>query len=217
MTSGSNDLHMPAGYHLRVNWISRGAIVIGGALYLAGCAPHPCSALQGSGRYRVTLHEPYTEQGPFTYMSTLSKHVGETRCSGPFGAGTGAQLEFRTTGTFAKHDNGTCTLVTAELTATSAGAVVLGPSSNAFALLQVHALNAYFFGAHLVEVDGCRGTLAFEVLPGLAPDGLFSAPVPGQYPPAVLYRLFVPESGDAGPTCAICDDAFVAELERVVE
>src|SRR4051812_24964197 len=38
----------------------------------------------------------------------------------------------------------------------------LGPSSNSFALLQVQSLNAYFFAAHLVEVDGCRGTLAFE-------------------------------------------------------
>jgi len=197
-----------------VNWISRSAIVIGGALYLAGCSTDPCSALQGSGRYRVTLHEPYTEQGPFTYSSTLSRQAVDSRCGGPFGAGTGAELEFRTTGTFVKHDNGSCTLVAAELTATSAGAVVLGPSSNAFARLQVESLNSYFFGADNVEVDGCQGTFAFEVIPGIAPDGLFSTPVPGQYPPAVFYRLFVPDD-TADPACTMCDDAFVAQLETL--
>ena len=198
-----------------MNWISRSAIAIGGVLYLAGCSTDPCSALQGSGRYRVTLHELYTEQGPFTWDSLLSEQSTPDRCGGPFGAGTGAELEFRTTGTFVKHDNGSCTLVAAELTANSAGAVVLGPSSNTFARLQVESLNAYFFAADEVDVDGCRGTLAFKVIPGRAPDGLFSAPLPGQYPPAVLYRLFVPESGDAAPTCALCDDAFVAQLEKL--
>ena len=201
-----------------MSWISRGAIVLGGALYIAGCTTQPCrSGPQASGRYRVTVHDPYTEQGQFTWDSVLSRRVATNRCGGPFGAGTGAELEFRTTGTFVKNDNGSCTLVTAEMTATSAGATVLGPSEDIFALLQVQGINAYFYAAQEVEVDGCRGTLAFEVIRGRAPDGLFSAPVPGQYPPAVLYRLFVPENADAGPTCSLCDDAFVAELERLVE
>jgi hypothetical protein len=198
-----------------VNWISRGAIVFGGALYLGGCSTPPCkSGPQASGRYRVTVNEPYTEQSQFTYNPSLTRHTVPDRCGGPFGAGAGAQLEFRTTGTFVKRDDD-CTLVAADLTATSADAVLLGPSSDSSALLQVQQTNAYFFGAEEVETGGCRGTLAFEVIAGRAPDGLFSAPVPGQYPPAVLYRLFEPELNDAAPTCLFCDDAFVAQLEEL--
>jgi len=208
---------LPAGYHRRVSRSWQGAIVFGGVLSFAGCSTPPCkSGPQASGRYRVTVNEPYTEQGPFTFNPSLTRQTVPDRCGGPFGAGTGAQLEFRTTGTFVKRDDD-CTLVAADLTATSAGAVVLGPSSNSSALLQVQQTNAYFFGADEVETDGCRGTLAFEVIAGRAPDGLFSAPVPGQYPPAVLYRLFEPEQNDAAPACLFCDDAFVAELERLVE
>ena len=195
--------------------ISRGAIVIGGALCLAGCSTPPCkSGPQASGRYRVTVNEPYTEQSQFTFDINLTRQTVPNRCGGSFGTGAGAQLEFRTIGTLVKRDND-CTLVAADLTATSGDAMVLGPSSDSSALLAVQQTNAYFFAANEVETAGCRGTLAFEVIAGRAPDGLFSAPVPGQYPPAVLYRLFQPEQNDAAPTCLFCDDAFVAQLEEL--
>jgi hypothetical protein len=198
-----------------VNSISTGAIVIGGALYLAGCSTPPCkSGPQASGRYRVTVNEPYTEQSQFTFDSNLTRQTVPNRCAGPFGAGAGAQLEFRTIGTIVKRDD-ECTLVAADLTATSGDAVVLGRSSDSSGLLEVQQTNAYFFAADKVETGGCRGIVAFEVIAGRAPDGLFSAPVPGQYPPAVLYRLFAPEQNDAAPTCLFCDDAFVAQLEEL--
>jgi len=187
-----------------------------GALLLNGCTLSPCSSgPQPSGRYRVTAHEPYDDGGPFTFTSTLSRHSATTRCGGPFGAGVGAQLEFRTTGTA---ENGNyCTIASAELTATSSpDAALLGPSNDFFTLRQVQSDNAFFHAAEDVQIGGCRGALAFEVIRGRAPDGLFSTPVPGQYPPVVLDRLFFPDDW-MDTNCPMCADNFAAEIHQLVE
>jgi hypothetical protein len=39
---------------------------------------------------------------------------------------------------------------------------------------------------------------------------MFSVPVDGDYPPAVIYRLFVPSTG----SCQACDDNFAASVAK---
>jgi hypothetical protein len=195
-------------------WLS--AVAVGGAVLLPGCTLSPCSSgPQPSGRYRVTVYEPYNEQSQFTFRSTSSRQSGASRCGGPFGAGVGSQVDFRTTGTV--DDGNYCTIAFAELTATSSTDTVLfGPSHNHFVYLQLRSDNAFLFALEDVQIGTCRGALGFEVIRGYAPDDLFSTPVPGQYPPVVLYRLFFPDDG-MDTNCPMCDDAFVAEIEPLVE
>ena len=84
-------------------------------------------------------------------------------------------------------------MAVAELTAASSGVDLLGRSSDMVASLRARLNNAFFHGAEAVQADGCEGVLAFAV----APAGPFSVPVPGQVPPAVLYRLFLPNDTSA--------------------
>ena len=195
---------------MKGTWL--GVVAVGGAVLLTGCTTSPCSSgPQPSGRYRVTAHEPYDEQSQFTFDSLRTRRLGDaSRCDGPFGAGVGSQLEFRATGTVVNGNY--CTVASAELTTTSStDAALLGPSDNAFARRALEGDNAFFYAVEGVEIGACRGALGFEVIRGRAPDGLFSTPVPGQYPPVVLYRLFVPDPW-TDMNCPMCDDAFVAEI-----
>jgi hypothetical protein len=191
-------------------------VAVGGAVLLTGCTMSPCSSgPQPSGRYRVTAHEPYDEQSQFRFSTALTRSFASARCGGPFGAGVGSQIEFRTTG--AVDDGNYCTVATAELTATSStDTVLLGLPDNDVVYLQTRSDDAFFFAVEEVQIGTCRGSLGFEVLRGNAPDGLFSTPVPGQYPPAVLYRLFFPDPA-MDTNCVMCDDAFVAEIEPLVK
>jgi hypothetical protein len=194
-------------------WLS--AVAVSGAVLLTGCTMSPCSSgPQPSGGYRVTAHEPYDEQSQFTFSPTWSRDIDTVSpCGGPFGAGVGSQVEFSTMG--AVDAGNYCTVGYAELTATSStDAALFGPSDNHLAYTQVRSDNAFFFAVEDVQIGTCRGTLAFEVIRGRTPDGLFSTPVPGQYPPVVLYRLFFPDDG-MDTNCPMCDDAFVAEIEPV--
>ena len=70
------------------------------------------------------------------------------------------------------------------------------------------ALGGGVFATADVSFDACRG-LTLEIF-GASANGAFSTPVPGDYPPVGVYRLFVPSEG----TCSICDDNFACQLTR---
>jgi hypothetical protein len=58
-----------------------------------------------------------------------------------------------------------------------------------------------------VTIQGCAGQVFLEIF-GASEKGPYSAPVLGEAPPAVLYRLFVPSAA----CLHICDDNFAAQL-----
>lgn len=69
-----------------------------------------------------------------------------------------------------------------------------------------------------VTVAGCHGGYGLAIYDGkvstagVATSEIFSPPVPGEFPPAILYRVFVPA---AGSSCTACQDNFVVHLSGI--
>jgi hypothetical protein len=202
---------MHAGNHRAPNRLWVGGIVATSVL-LSACRMGPCDErYHPSGRYRANVRSLYDKQSPYlidpAYRPT--PEADTPSCTSAFGTEIDAVVEFKTVGT--DDFRGMCTMVVADLTAAD-GVEVLGRSRDKTATLSVQ--DGFFHGAEDVAANGCRGVLAFTVFATYFPDGPFSEPVPGKIPPAVLYRLFLPDEASSA-TCPRCADSFVIKLDRV--
>jgi hypothetical protein len=185
------------------------------AAALTGGCDHPlCSdvGIDSHGRYRATVVALYEEQGAFTYQQSLVQSSGFSKgsCGALDGIGPGATLEFKATGTV-DNKNALCKLITAEVVSRPPEIVPGDSSSQAdeeFARRQVSESSSMFAG-EAVTIGDCEGAFGVSIRPG-APGELFATPTPGQLPPALLYRLFVPTSGG----CTPCDDTFVIQFTK---
>jgi hypothetical protein len=101
-------------------------------------------------------------------------------------------------------------MATADLVSGPAEMTILGPSTNEVAVNQARIGDSLMYAVTDVNVAGCMEAMALAVLPGEAAGGILSTPVPGQPPPAVLFRYFAPTSGG----CSVCNDDFVVQLTK---
>jgi hypothetical protein len=197
---------------LRSSFILANAIVVLSA-GLAGCQSRLCApeGLNTSGEVlSATIVEPYTPNGDFIYDPQVVLGSGPTApCPGNDGLVQGAAVEFRTAGTV---DNGTktCQLITAKTIALPAPITAVSDDTDPLTNAQVSHDQAIIYSAENVSVNGCAGAYAFALISGDATGGIFSTPVAGTRPPAVLYRLFLPSTS----ACQLCFDTFVVQLTQ---
>lgn len=197
---------------LRSSFVLANAIVVLGAAG-AGCTTRLCApeGLSSSGEVlSATIVEPYTATGDFTYDQQIVLGNGPTApCPGNDGLVQGASVEFRTAGMV---DNGTktCQLIRAQTIAVPAPITAVSDDTDPLTNAQVEHDQSIIYSAEQVSVNGCDGAYDFAILSGDSPGGIFSTPVAGMRPPAVLYRLFLPSTS----ACQLCFDTFVIQLAK---
>jgi hypothetical protein len=180
------------------------------AALLAGCGVRPCHPEVDPGAtYRVTIIERYDPASHFTFDSALTRMnpVSSGPCAGD-GIVAGATFELRGAG---RVDNASksCAFVKAEPASLPPEIADLAPSTGTDVPL-AQGSDSLIFTDNQATIGGCTGQLVFNLFAGGGPGGMFGAPMEGQRPPVVLYRLFSPETG----TCQVCDDNFVAQLVK---
>jgi hypothetical protein len=185
---------------------------LGSMWCLAGCGilePRLCDEQFDVGeRYGVNLIELQSATSMFKSnpgITTAAYYESSGSCSGQDGLVAGSRLIVQGNGKFL-HSSRSCNIVRATIEAVPPPSTIerartdtpagLGPGGGIFATADVS------FG-------GCRGEMVLEIF-GASADGAFSMPVPGEYPPVGVYRLFLPSEG----TCSICDDNFAGQLTR---
>ena len=179
----------------------------------AGCVSRLCApeGLSTSGEVlSATIVEPYTPSGDFTYNQQLVLGSGPPApCPGDDGLVQGASVKFRTAGTV---ENGpkTCELISAKTLAVPAPITAVSDNTDPLTNAQVARDQSIIYSAENISVNGCDGAYAFAIIAGGSPGGIFSTPVPGMLPPALLYRLFLPSSS----ACQVCFDSFVVQLAK---
>lgn len=184
--------------------------------FAAGCQTPLCNPSVGSsGRYQADVIERYDEQSQFTYANDIGVKPGGTSgaCTGPDGIGPGTTLVFTATGTFDRPHS--CSGVNADLTPPPAELTLTGPASNGGVQAEMAGFGTLVFTRD-VSFGQCTGTLGLAVLPGRSskPDDIFLAPTPGDYPHAVLFKMFAPlDPSDAA--CPSCYDDFVISFSRL--
>jgi hypothetical protein len=176
-----------------------------------GCSESLCNpALSPSGTYSLQLLAPYSSGGPFTFSAGSGDHDPSSQgsCQGFDGLAAGTTLVLRGSGE-SDAVNDMCNDVTTSLENPPAALTVVGPTSDQQTLYRAKGSDGLYFIAE-VKVGACEGTLLIKLYAGGAPGGLFSAPVNGEAPPAIVYRLFVPTSAQG--SCQVCDDNFAASV-----
>jgi hypothetical protein len=198
-------------------------VAILGWLFLgSGCQDRLCQdvGIANGASYRVDIAERYDEASRFTFDEThVWTGANPVSCAGLDGLVAGTALELRVAGTVG-NGVGTCRIVNANL--------VSGPpeiaSGDGSAMVEeiAAAANATFDAVVVratkeVTVAGCHGGYALAIYDGKVSRGgvatpeIFSPPVPGELPSAILYRLFLPA---AGSSCTSCQDNFVVQFSR---
>jgi hypothetical protein len=85
-----------------------------------------------------------------------------------------------------------------------------GPSTDGNAINQIRGTGAFMYAAESVTAGQCEGALMFGLFDSGGPGGIYTQPLAGNLPPAVLYTLFLPSGG----TCQACDDNFAIQLTK---
>jgi|GEM_PF-2323331 hypothetical protein len=181
-----------------------------GFLISTGCEKRCDEAADPHARYDVTVLDFYNAQGKFKYgVAGGSYPLSSGTCSSWDGLGPGASLQLQAAGQQSNSD-GTCYEVTADLTSAPPGLTLLGPSTDGNALNQIRSTDAAMYALEDVAAGQCAGVLVLGFSDGLNPGGIYAQPVAGDFPPAILYTLFLPSSG----TCPCCLDNFAIQLTK---
>jgi hypothetical protein len=183
-----------------------------------GCDPQRCwEAADPSARYAVDLVDLYNAQSRFKYFPAEgdSYVASGGSCAGIDGVAPGASLQLQATGETDDRSK-SCRVVTANLTAAPAALTLSGSSSNAAAMQDVLGRAGFMYALEDVVVAGCSGTLVLKLFHSLGAGDLYAAPVDGQPPTVILYRLFLPApmSTPASAGCSPCDDNFVVKVSK---
>lgn len=185
------------------------------AVFVLGCHNRLCSdaGIAPNGRYKASVVELYNAQSTFTYDPTIG--TGMPSCAQIDGLGPGIPLEMQGIGTVDDH-SGTCELIAADLVSLPPQ-IMPGDGSavreETYAAAQVSA-DGLIHASQQVTIAGCAGGYAVNVYAGSSTPPLssvFDTPVPGQLPPAILFRIFVPV---ANSTCQLCEDNFVIQFVK---
>jgi hypothetical protein len=188
----------------------------------SACQDRLCQdvGLAAGDRYRAFVVERYDEASRFTFDSShaFSNGANPVSCAGLDGLGAGSSIAVEINGTV-ENDVQNCRIVTADLLAPPEVKAVDGSA----AVLEATAAAAATFeavvvrGSMEVTVGGCHGGYAVAIYDGKASIGgvatreIFAAPVEGEFPPALLYRMF---AAPPGSSCTSCQDTFVVQLAR---
>jgi hypothetical protein len=191
------------------------ACAVGILAPVAGCQESLChdAGIDSSGRYKIGVMDLYNEQSAFTYNGSLVVSAGGASrgtCAQMDGIGPGVSLELQAVGTV-EDSTQTCKLIAANLLSAPSQIVQSDPFAQAdqsYARNQIQQY-ALMYAAIGVTVSGCAGGLGLAILPG-GPSGAFAPAVPGELPPALLYRIFTPSSG----TCLACGDNFAIQIAK---
>jgi hypothetical protein len=182
-----------------------------------GCdGPTPCvPGVDQTGRYKVDVVERYDEQSQFTYSTMIGLHPGWTqgRCMGADGIGAGASIILRGTGLFGRR-SGSCDSVTADLSPPPAELSVVGAATDLAVTETLKGNGSALFFMGDVTFGGCAGTLGLAVLPGYRQADFFTPPVAGDYPPAVLFKVFVP-ADPSNVACPSCYEDLVIGVSKL--
>jgi hypothetical protein len=181
---------------------------------LVGCEPRRClEAADPYGRYDVSVVDLYNSQSRFHYVTGQgwSYYMSQGSCGAFDGVMPGASLQLQGTGEVANTSQ-TCKFVTAKLSSAPAAVTLLGPSSDAGANLVARGSDNFLHAIEDVTVGTCSGVAVVELFAGGAPGGVYSAPIEGAFPPAILYRLFLPST--VSSSCSPCDDNLVIQLSK---
>jgi hypothetical protein len=176
-----------------------------------GCSTRLCdSDMPTSGQLTVSAIDVYGPGGRFASRpgDGASNPKAQMSCAGIDGIAAGTSLGLTIKGQ-ASDRNHTCNLVVADLTAPPTGLSVTGPSTNPTAMAMATGTEGLYVLAE-VKTATCGGTLLLELFEGGGAGGLLSQPKDGDYPPAIIYRLFLPSSG----TCQPCQDNFSASVSK---
>ena len=194
------------------------AVLLGATVLIVGCHDGLCydAGIDPHGRYRATIVETYNAQSSFTYDPKLNMGSGgAVSCAGVDGLAAQATLELQASGTV-EDPTKTCQLITADLT--SAPPEIMpgdGSAQSEVAVAAAQVRGGLIYAAQQATITGCSGGYALDVYyGGNAPplSNVFDTPVPGQLPPALLHRIFVPV---ATSTCATnCEDNFVIQFSK---
>jgi hypothetical protein len=185
-------------------------LVLGGLASTSGCSEPPCdSALSPNATYSVHLIDDYTSASRFRYsVVNGDSYPGAGRCQAIDGFQVGAAFTLHGNGEESARNN-ICEYVTADLEGAPTGVTVVGPGTDALALNRTAGTEGLYAVAD-VKTSDCAASILLKLYGGGAAGGMFSTPVDGDYPPAVIYRLFVPSSG----SCQVCDDNFAASVAK---
>jgi hypothetical protein len=184
----------------------RTALVCAGIVAVAGCTPRLCDDhFSTSGRFTVHVLDIEREGGPFKYTPVwTTAYVDSTgSCSGLDGIAADSSLQVQATGT-SNDPNKTCRRINAKIEALPDPTVLVADNPRQPTKLPV---TGDLYGGADVTIQGCPGQAFLEIF-GASEKGPYSAPVQGEAPPAVLYRLFVPSAA----CLRICDDNFAVQL-----
>lgn len=188
------------------------SILLVSPAFLAGCGGGLCNEnIDQHGRYQIDAVDVYNQQSKFIFNGARAAYYMSTgACSGVDGIDTGALLELQATGSVS---DGTkdCQYVTANVTSAPQQITLQGPSSDPYATADARYGDTFMYAVENVAVAGCTGVMVLNLFGGGAEGGLFSTPVEGDFPPAILYRLFLPSTG----VCQPCDDNFVIQLTKL--
>ncbi len=186
------------------------AAALVGLLLSAGCEKRCEGAADPHARYNVTVLDFCRAQGQFKCAGVGGSSPRSTgTCSSWDGMGIGALLEIQASGQSSRSD-GTCYDVTAEVTSAPSQLTLAGPSTDGNAINQIRGTGAFMYAAESVTAGQCEGALMFGLFDSGGPGGIYTQPLAGNLPPAVLYTLFLPSGG----TCQACDDNFAIQLTK---
>jgi hypothetical protein len=200
------------------NLVRSDAVLIGATVLIVGCQDRLCydAGMDPNGRYAATIIEIYNAQSSFTYDPKLNKGSGgAVSCAGIDGLAAQAMVEFQGTGTVDDLSR-TCQLIAADLTSRPSEIMPGDGSAQREAMFAANQVDdGLIHASQQVTIAGCPGGYGLEVYYGgtaLPFSHVFDTPVPGDLPPALLHRIFVPV---ATSTCATnCEDNFVIQFSK---
>ena len=194
------------------------AVVLGATVLVVGCHDRLCydAGMDPHGRYAATIIETYNAQSSFTYDPKLNMGSGgAVSCAGIDGLAAQATVELQGSGTV-EDSTRTCQLITADLTSAPPEIMPGDGSAQREATVAADQLSdGLIYAAQQATIAGCSGGYGLDVYYGgkaLPLSNVFDTPVPGDLPPALLHRIFVPL---ATSVCATnCEDNFVIQFSK---
>jgi hypothetical protein len=176
------------------------------------CTLRPCNpSITAGGGYQVDLIDVYDAKSRFYFRSGVSgSYYGSMgSCVGVDGLAPNLSLRFEAKGE-TSNPNHNCNYVVADLSNPPAGLTIVGPGTDPIGLSQSNGNEGLFVLADVTTAQ-CAGTLLLKLTDGGATGGVYSTPVDGMYPAALLYRLFLPSRGPCKP----CQDTFSAQVTKI--
>jgi hypothetical protein len=183
---------------------------LAGLLFFSACEKRCMEVVDPGARYSAKVFDVYDSNSKFRqFQGTDAGTMYDTRCSSLDGIVVGSTLQLQATGQVSNR-NDVCYLVTAQITSAPAELSLTGSSSDSNARNQVSGRDSFMYAMETATLDGCAGVFVVELFNGGNPAGIYATPVEGDFPPALLYDMFLPSTS----TCQPCDDLFVTQLTK---